>query len=126
MKETTLTEYAANPASGNVRPYVSVRQEDGSTKKVYPGVSRDAITLWQKRDYEGHHWAMAIDLNACTGCGSCVVSCQVENNVPVVGKQEVLNRREMQWIRIDRYYNFDNQGEGTTTKRINQENEYAG
>ena len=47
VKETTLAEYAANPASGNVRPYVSVRQEDGSTKKVYPGISRDAITLWQ-------------------------------------------------------------------------------
>jgi molybdopterin-containing oxidoreductase family iron-sulfur binding subunit len=124
VKETTLAEYAANPASGNVRPYVSVRQEDGSTKKVYPGISRDAITLWQKRDYEGHHWAMAIDLNACTGCGSCVVSCQVENNVPVVGKQEVLNRREMHWIRIDRYYNFDNQGEGEQTRRINTENDY--
>ena len=126
VKETTLAEYAANPAAGNVRPYVSVRQEDGSTKKVYPGISRDAITLWQKRDYEGHHWAMAIDLNACTGCGSCVVSCQVENNVPVVGKQEVLNRREMHWIRIDRYYNFDNQGEGDQTRRINTEDEYAG
>jgi molybdopterin-containing oxidoreductase family iron-sulfur binding subunit len=125
VKETTLKEYAANPASGNVRPYVSVRQDDGSTKKVYPGVSRDAITLWQKRDYEGHHWAMAIDLNACTGCGSCLVSCQVENNVPVVGKQEVLNRREMHWIRIDRYYNFDNQGEGNQSLRINKEDEYA-
>lgn len=125
VKETTLAEYAANPASGNVRPYVSVRQDDGSTKKVYPGISRDAITLWQKRDYEGHHWAMAIDLNACTGCGSCVVSCQVENNVPVVGKQEVLNRREMHWIRIDRYYNFDNQGEGNQNRRINTEDDYA-
>lgn len=125
VKETTLTEYAANPAAGNVRPYVSVRQDDGSTKKVYPGVSRDAITLWQKRDYEGHHWAMAIDLNACTGCGSCVVSCQVENNVPVVGKQEVLNRREMHWIRIDRYYNFDDQGEANMVRRINKEDEYA-
>jgi len=126
VKETTLKEYAANPASGNVRPFVSVRQEDGTTKKVYPGISRDAITLWQKRDYEGHHWAMAIDLNACTGCGSCVVSCQVENNVSVVGKQEVLNRREMHWIRIDRYYNFDNQGEGNQSRRINKEDEYAG
>lgn len=119
VKETTLDKYAVNPADGNVRPYIQVKQADGTFKKVYPGINRNAITLWDKRDYEGHHWAMAVDLNACTGCGACIVSCQVENNVPVVGKQEVLNRREMHWIRIDRYYTFNEDG-----MKIDKEKEY--
>ncbi|MBU6332679.1 MAG: molybdopterin oxidoreductase, partial [Bacteroidetes bacterium] len=119
VKETHLDRYVADHADGNVRPYVTRKKADGTYEKVYPGKSRNAITLWQDRDYEGHHWAMAVDLNACTGCGACVVSCQVENNVPVVGKQEVINRREMHWIRIDRYYAFVEDGE-----RIDKENDY--
>ncbi len=85
IKEASLAEFQKNPAAGN---------EEHET----------LATLWKEREKNGHSWGMVIDLNKCTGCSACIVGCQSENNVAVVGKDEVRRRREMHWIRIDRYY----------------------
>jgi len=86
LRETTLQDYAkeALPSS--------------TTEEEAAGNG-----LWPHHDYKGRKWGMAINLTACSGCSACVVACQAENNIPVVGKAEVRKAREMHWLRIDRY-----------------------
>jgi molybdopterin-containing oxidoreductase family iron-sulfur binding subunit len=98
VQESTLEKYKKDPTKVTER--IKLATAEGPAKP-------SSVSLWQDYEYKDHHWGMVIDLNSCIGCGSCTIGCQSENNVAVVGKQEVINRREMHWIRIDRYYSSD-------------------
>ncbi|MEE2953751.1 MAG: TAT-variant-translocated molybdopterin oxidoreductase [Bacteroidota bacterium] len=99
VKETTLADYIKDPSSGNERLEFS----------TYKGkLPSNKVTLYDEHDLKtGHFWNLSIDLSSCIGCGECVVSCQAENNIPVVGKEEVRKSRDMHWLRIDRYFSSE-------------------
>ncbi|WP_243303445.1 TAT-variant-translocated molybdopterin oxidoreductase [Geothrix oryzisoli] len=96
VRSLTMDEFAHNPQGHHHGP--------------------ELVTLYEEQRFPDHKWGMVIDLAACTGCSACVVACQSENNVPVVGPEQVARGREMHWIRIDRYY----EGELENPKVVHQ------
>jgi len=89
VRETTLVKYLKKPDAGN---------------ELHKEIEKKHVSLYADPVYDGFHWGLSVDLNSCTGCGACLIACQAENNIPVVGKTEVTKFRIMHWIRIDRYY----------------------
>jgi MoCo/4Fe-4S cofactor protein with predicted Tat translocation signal len=112
IKETTLKIFNTEDAEfWNPQPVVSLDHKE---------VKATSVDLWASFDRSvGHHFNLSVDLNACTGCGSCVIACHAENNVPVVGKEEIRKSRDMHWLRIDRYYSSEETFAGDNERKEN-------
>ena len=114
IKETTLEIFNSKDKEfWNPIPKVSKNH-------IETAVNSREVDIWNEFDRSiGHHFNLSIDLNACTGCGACVIACHAENNVPVVGKEEVRKSRDMHWLRIDRYYSSESEFSSDIEKKEN-------
>nr|WP_321230595.1 TAT-variant-translocated molybdopterin oxidoreductase [uncultured Psychroserpens sp.] len=112
IKETTLKIFSTEDRNvWNKVPTVSLNHEEVE-------ITSPEVDLWDEFDRSiGHHFNLSIDLNSCTGCGACVIACHAENNVPVVGKEEIRRSRDMHWLRIDRYYSSEDTFAEDDTKK---------
>ena len=110
VKESKLSDFIKDPTSGNHKHEYYTHEGFQPSHKV---------TLWDNHDHEtGHFWNQSIDLNLCTGCAACVISCHAENNVPVVGREEMRKSRDMHWLRIDRYFSSDMSKDVAKEKKV--------
>jgi MoCo/4Fe-4S cofactor protein with predicted Tat translocation signal len=114
VRETTFDVYKAGNKKDFNKDHTLVAHEKGKT--VDKNIRE--FDLWDPHPVEnvGHRWGLSIDLNSCIGCGTCIVACNIENNVPVVGKDEIRRGRDLHWLRLDRYFSSAEQEvrEGTT------------
>jgi len=101
VRETDLADYVINPSAGN---------------ELHEKFEKQHLTLYDDIKFDGLHWGLMVDLNTCTSCSACIIACQAENNIPVIGREEVKRNRIMHWIRIDRYY----AGEPDNPKAVHQ------